>query len=123
MFQFGAFDVTAGNFDTNYTNADNHEIRNEENDHHKANPKSEIRNPKPNSCKSLPRPLNFILRAPLAQLNRASDFGSEGRRFESCRVYHLYPPCLLGYAITGQDRTGRSYAFPTSFHTLFIRNI
>jgi hypothetical protein len=27
--------------------------------------------------------------APVAQLDRASDFESEGRRFESCRVYYL----------------------------------
>ena len=29
--------------------------------------------------------------APVAQLDRASDFGSEGRRFEPCRV-HQNPP-------------------------------
>src|SRR5438876_980846 len=27
-------------------------------------------------------------RAPVAQLDRASDFESEGRRFDSCRAYH-----------------------------------
>src|SRR6266545_761089 len=29
--------------------------------------------------------------APVAQLDRASDFGSEGRRFEPCRVHHPQP--------------------------------
>ena len=29
-------------------------------------------------------------RAPVAQLDRVSDFESEGRKFESCRVYHLF---------------------------------
>ena len=28
--------------------------------------------------------------APVAQLDRALDFESIGRRFESCRAYHLY---------------------------------
>ena len=27
--------------------------------------------------------------APVAQLDRASDYGSEGCKFESCRVRHL----------------------------------
>ncbi len=27
--------------------------------------------------------------APVAQLDRASDYGSEGREFESCRAHHL----------------------------------
>ena len=37
------------------------------------------------------------LSAPVAQLDRASDFESAGRRFESCRVYRLHyeqSPCL-----------------------------
>lgn len=28
--------------------------------------------------------------APVAQLDRVSDFESEGRKFESCRVYQLF---------------------------------
>ncbi len=28
--------------------------------------------------------------APVAQLDRASDYESEGRRFESCRAYHVF---------------------------------
>ena len=29
--------------------------------------------------------------APVAQLDRASDYESEGRRFESCRAYQIFP--------------------------------
>ena len=32
---------------------------------------------------------NDSLSAPVAQWIRASDYGSEGRRFESCRAYQL----------------------------------
>jgi hypothetical protein len=32
--------------------------------------------------------LNKLYGAPVAQLDRASDFGSEGCRFESCQVRH-----------------------------------
>src|SRR6185369_11156931 len=32
---------------------------------------------------------HHLSRAPVAQLDRASDFGSEGRRFEPCWVHHL----------------------------------
>ena len=39
-------------------------------------------------CKTVSRKLEFTLRAPVAQLDRVSDFESEGRKFESCRVYH-----------------------------------
>ena len=35
-------------------------------------------------------------RAPVAQLDRVSDFESEGRKFESCRVYQ-FNPCTLKY--------------------------
>ena len=34
--------------------------------------------------------INFSSNAPVAQLDRASDYGSEGCRFESCRVYKLF---------------------------------
>lgn len=37
-----------------------------------------------NKCK-----LKFIKDAPVAQLDRAADFESEGRRFDSYRAYHL----------------------------------
>lgn len=33
---------------------------------------------------------NLIDFAPVAQLDRVSGFEPEGRRFESCRVYHYY---------------------------------
>ena len=33
-------------------------------------------------------------RAPVAQLDRASDFGSEGCRFKSCPVHHLFAGVL-----------------------------
>ena len=32
--------------------------------------------------------------APVAQLDRVSDYGSEGCRFESCRVYKKYKGIL-----------------------------
>ncbi len=35
-----------------------------------------------------------LLRAPVAQLDRAPDFESVGRRFESCRAYHTNPVLL-----------------------------
>lgn len=36
-----------------------------------------------------------MLFAPVAQLDRAPDYESGGRRFESCRVYHLKQPRLV----------------------------
>ena len=35
-------------------------------------------------------------RAPVAQLDRASACGAEGRRFKSCQVYHANAPLLVG---------------------------
>ena len=32
----------------------------------------------------------IFFNAPVAQLDRAPDFESVGRRFESCRAYHIY---------------------------------
>jgi hypothetical protein len=34
--------------------------------------------------------LPFTIKAPVAQLDRASDFGSEGRRFEPCWVHQYF---------------------------------
>lgn len=34
--------------------------------------------------------------APLAQLDRAADFESEGRRFESCMAHHIMERCPSG---------------------------
>ena len=34
--------------------------------------------------------------APVAQLDRASDYGSEGCKFESCRVRHKKSPRFYG---------------------------
>ena len=38
--------------------------------------------------------------APVAQLDRASDYGSEGLEFDSLRVYHFY--CLF-FSFTSAD--------------------
>gem|GEM_PF-4861361 len=43
------------------------------------------------------RELNSPKRAPVAQLDRVSDFESEGRKFESCRVYHFPHDVVLLY--------------------------
>ena len=36
----------------------------------------------------------FLRNAPVAQLDRASDYGSEGWAFESLRVYQRCPKCV-----------------------------
>jgi hypothetical protein len=36
----------------------------------------------------------LIISAPVAQLDRAFDYESKGRRFDSCRAYHLSLSCL-----------------------------
>ena len=51
-------------------------------------------------CKYRAVNLEFVLDAPVAQLDRASDFESEGRRFESCRVYHYFFPFEILYPLT-----------------------
>ena len=38
--------------------------------------------------------------APVAQLDRASDYGSEGCKFESCRVRHLTLTLVRVFFIT-----------------------
>lgn len=43
----------------------------------------------------LPFPPAACGKAPLAQLDRASDYESEGREFESLRVHFLSPPVWL----------------------------
>jgi len=48
---------------------------------------------------------SVIIRVPVAQLDRASACGAEGRRFESCRVHHIN--CLIvrwGYLYGVVDR-------------------
>jgi hypothetical protein len=40
----------------------------------------------------LPFPPAACGKAPLAQLDRASDYESEGREFESLRVHFFFPP-------------------------------
>ena len=37
--------------------------------------------------------------APVAQLDRASDYGSEGYRFKSCRAHHLLPGLHLRHTV------------------------
>jgi hypothetical protein len=46
----------------------------------------------------LPFPPAACGKAPLAQLDRASDYESEGREFESLRVHFFFSPpaCFLG---------------------------
>ena len=39
----------------------------------------------------------IVLTALVAQLDRVSDSDSEGRKFESCRVYHLCRTKILSY--------------------------
>src|SRR5437588_3981192 len=55
-------------------------------------------------------------RAPVAQLDRASDFESEGRRFDSCRAYHQIKKLQDGtldqgatWSSSAGDRTCRYY--------------
>ena len=40
---------------------------------------------------------NATYDAPVAQLDRASDYGSEGCKFESCRARHLIPILWVGF--------------------------
>lgn len=49
-----------------------------------------------------------VLRAPVAQWIRASVFGTEGRRFESVRVYHidLYSQCDIIHKIWVSSSAG-----------------
>ncbi len=42
----------------------------------------------------LPFPPAACGKAPLAQLDRASDYESEGREFESLRVHFFFPPTV-----------------------------
>src|ERR1044071_5569567 len=46
-----------------------------------------------------------LRRAPVAQLDRASDFGSEGRRFEPCWVHHLFAPVIQANKYMSQSPT------------------
>ena len=54
-------------------------------------PKQEKWLDKPNGFRVESKSLCDRLYAPVAQLDRASDFESAGRRFESCRAYHFWP--------------------------------
>ncbi len=60
--------------------------------------------------------------APVAQLDRAPDYESGGRRFESCRVYHLKQPRLseAGLFAWGDHATrpGTSRRFSAPDHQL-----
>jgi hypothetical protein len=47
------------------------------------------------------RNLRFFLNASVAQLDRASDFGSEGCRFKSCRMHHLLCRAVAAHFDTG----------------------
>ena len=51
------------------------------------------------------RASRLILDAPVAQLDRVSDFESEGRMFESCRVYHLFLKSRLNWDGFFRSRT------------------
>ena len=43
----------------------------------------------------------FLRNAPVAQLDRASDYGSEGWAFESLRVYQRCPKCVSRLFLLG----------------------
>ena len=45
--------------------------------------------------------LPFLRNAPVAQLDRASDYGSEGWAFKSLRVYQRRPKCVFRLSLVG----------------------
>src|SRR5476651_1553991 len=53
-------------------------------------------------------PLISIRRAPVAQLDRASDYGSEGLKFESSRVRHIFRN-LSPFSNHGGTRSGERW--------------
>jgi hypothetical protein len=46
-------------------------------------------------------PTNYYEHAPVAQLDRAPDFESGCRRFESCRVYHKFQTPMVVDSMVG----------------------
>ena len=49
--------------------------------------------------------------APVAQLDRASDYGSEGCKFESCRARHLIPILWVGFFMPVISNDSCSFTF------------
>ena len=54
------------------------------------------------TIKEILPPTKISLRASVAQLDRASDFGSEGYRFKSCRMHHIFK----GFRLLNLDGLG-----------------
>ena len=68
-------------------------------------------------------PTTSMLLASVAQLDRASDFGSEGCRFESCRMHHL-ERCLTKRKISPASRKIWTAKFTRSCRTAgFIKSL
>ena len=57
---------------------------------------------------------------PVAQLDRVSDSDSEGRRFESCRAYHLWR--VTEAVITGRSWKPLGQWCPQGFESLTLRH-
>jgi hypothetical protein len=63
-----------------------------------------------------------LLRAPVAQLDRASDYGSEGLGFESLRARHSLAPSRRSGAVMRQDRVASIQATRRASARLFSRS-
>jgi hypothetical protein len=61
----------------------------------------------PVTCFQESRPARTIQLAPLAQLDRASDYESEGYRFDSCGVYFFFSWGRASYGASRAPGTGR----------------
>jgi hypothetical protein len=64
------------------------------------------------SCSCIFTAGNLMFHAAIAQLDRASDYGSEGWRFKSSWPYHLNP--LKALAMQEDWRFKGSFIFPCS---------
>jgi hypothetical protein len=61
--------------------------------------------------------------APIAQLDRASDFESEGRRFESCWVHHPFLRTRSGLALGLNPEGPLLFTAPQTFGTIASRRL